>query len=395
MGRPGGWPSTRHVLLLLALLILVGSLWLDRQGAGHLWAQASPLTQTPLITPTKSNRVVNEITHPQPGDAVAGVVEIWGTALVPSYHRYDVHISPANLDNWQWLTTSYQVVREDVLYRLDTTQFPDGFYDLRVRAIRDDGNYTEAFLRGLEIRNANPPTPTPVPGAPPQPPSVIPTPTPTVDVSSRVPGGQGFYAPDNGAVLRGAVPIVATVNGLPNRPFARYELAFSRAGWEQWQWLAGSEEQFWQAPIAVWDTTQVPDGLYDLRLRIIYRDGNYNEYFLRNLSVANQGPPTLAFAPPVGIVSPRSGWTVGPLVDVVGTVPAEGMLRWELSWSLAGKEEWRLLTVSDRLVQDGLLARLDLSQLQGHRIDLRLRIVHPDQNYHDHVVRDLTIRVAE
>ena len=34
----------------------------------------------------------------------------------------------------------------------------------------------------------------------------------------------------------------------------------------------------------------MPDGAYQLRLRVVLRDGNYHEYFVRNVSVSNTVP---------------------------------------------------------------------------------------------------------
>ena len=353
---------------------------------------------TPSPTPTKVKRVINEIRAPVAGDAIAGVTAIEGTALIQAFNRFDVHISPAGMENWQWLTTRFEVIYDDVLYNLDTTQFPDGLYDLRVRAIDDKGEYTESFVRGVEIRNANPPTftPTPIPEGYEGPESPLatptPTPTPTPDISSRVPGGQGFYAPDNGAVVRGITPVVATVNGTSENPYVRFELYWSPAGAEDWQWLTVGSLQTWQEPIYQWDTTQLPDGLYDLRLRIVYRDANYSEYFLRNLSVANAGAPVLAFEPPAGLISPRSGSAIRGVVEFVGTTPTIDFLRWELAWSPGGEEEWQFLVSSEQPVTDGLLARLDLSQLRAGLYDFRLRVVREDTNYTDYYVRGLRLQ---
>lgn len=378
-------------LLLLALGLAIWVTWPQPSAPQVALAQdpSSPLS-TP--TPTKVRRVVNEVRHPQAGDAVAGVTPIIGTALVNLFNRYDVHVSPAGLENWQWLATTLAVVHDDVLYPWDTTQFADGFYDLRVRAIDDLGNYTEAFVRGLEVRNANPPTPTPLPpGATPPLTSPLPVPTATPDPRRQSPGGMGFYAPDAGAVVRGAVEIVATVAALPRNPFARWELSLARAGMEDWRWIAAGEQQAWQSPIFTWDTTALPDGLYDLRLRVVYKDSNYNEYFLRNLSIANAGRPQLAFAPPVGISDPRPGASVQGVVEFRGTVPAERLLRWELSWSPGGREQWQFLVSSESPVGNGLLARLDVRMLPAGLYDFRLRVVRDDANYTDYVLRGLRV----
>jgi hypothetical protein len=381
----------RLALVAMALAILLLSVWLDaRSGRPGALAQESPLpTDTPTPTATKVKRAVNEIVEPLETDAIFGITRIVGTALVDSYQRYDIHISPAGMDNWQWVHTSFAIVHDDTLARLDTTIYPDGFYDLRSRAIRNDGTFTEFFVRGVEIRNANPPTLTPAPNATPTPVSPLPTPTPAI--LSRIPGGQGFYAPDNGAILRGVVPVRATVNGTLERRFTRYELAISPAGLEQWQLLTTSRDQVWQNVIYELDTTRFGDGLYDLRLRNVYEDGNYSEYHLRGLTIANAGPPQPAFSPAAGFTLPRSGAAVSGIVDFVGTVPAENLLRWELAWSPGQREEWHFLVGGDQPVANGLLARLDLSRLSSGLYDFRLRIVRSDYNYTDHLVRDLRL----
>jgi hypothetical protein len=348
---------------------------------------------TPSVTPTKVKRVVNELRHPKHGDAVSGITPIIGTALTAQFNRYDVHVSLAGLENWQWLTTNLQVIHDDVLYQWDTEAFPDGLYDIRVRAIDDSGNYTESYIRGLEVRNANPPTQTPDPSKPPGfvSPLFLPTPTPTPDPRRQSPGGLGFYAPDMGAVVRGETAIVATAVSVPDRPFARVELYLSQAGLEDWLLLFSGERQAWQEPIYYWDTSQVPDGLYDLRLRVVFKDSNYEEFFLRNLSVANRSQPVLAFTPPAGLSSPRDGETIRGVVEFVGTVPAQDLLRWELYWAPGESEQWQFLVSSERAVNNDTLARLDLSQLPKGQYDFRLRVVRSDTNYTDYEIHGLRL----
>ena len=356
-----------------------------------LFGTATP-DLTPSPTPTLLRRTVNEITEPKSTDAIFGWTDINGTALVDSFQRYDVHISQAGMEDWQWLTSSIAIVHDSLLYRLDTTQFPDGYYDLRVRAIARDGSFTESFVRGVEIRNAHPPTLTPDPSRTAVPPSPLLTPTPAV--LSRIDGGQGFFAPDNGAVLAGVVTIRATVNGTRDQRFERFELAISPAGLEKWTWLYGGQEQVWQNRIYDLDTTQYPDGRYDLRLRIVYDDGNYNEYFLRNLTFANTGPAQPSFSPAAGILTPRSGTQATGIVDFTATVPATDLLRWELSWSPGQREQWTYLVGGEQPAQGDVIASLDLRQLPPGQYDFRLRIIRSDYNYTDYFVRDLQLGPA-
>lgn len=390
----------KPILLLAIGVLALGVGLIAGWGGLSLEAQTSPVvTPGSPVTPTPDRRVVNEIIHPRPGDAVAGFTDIIGSALIKDFQRYDVHIAPAGSEDWRWLTTSYRVVRNGTLYTLDTTGYPDGLYDLRVRALNQRGEYSEAFLRNLEIRNALPPTPTPVVNAaglrvyivPTLVPTPQPTPTPTNE--SRVEGGQGFYAPRSGDQLSGYVNIVATVNGFPRNPFNRYELAISPAGLAQWSHLYTGDQQTWQDSIYLLDTRRFPDGLYDLRLRIVYRDANYNEYFLRNLRFANQ--PAFAASgvgrQGNGIFSPRPSASVQGQVDFLGTAADPNFLRWELYWSPAGTDEWAFAVSRDKPVFAGKLATLDLAKLPPGAYDFRLRVVHRDFNYDEYFLRGLTI----
>ena len=351
----------------------------------------------PTPTPTRSRRVANEITHPASGDAVSGRVIIRGTALIRSYRRYDLHIAPTGSDNWQWLTTNYEVVRDGILYVLDSTDYTDGYYDLRLRAIDDQGTYTEAFARAIEVRNANPPTPTPFIDAAGNPVTVIEPPTPTFTPTatptseSRVEGGQGFYGLKSGAVVRGFVPILGTVNGWWQNPFVRYEIYLSRTGAEDWTWVYSNDTQIWQDQIYMFDTTRLPNGFYDMRLRIVYADGNYDDYFLRALQVANGAAADGAPGQPVGITAPEAGSRVGGVVDFRGTAVDPDFLRWELYWSPAGEDAWAFLVSSEKQVAADSLAQLDLSYLKPGAYDFLLRIVRNDTNYTDTYVRNLQV----
>lgn len=377
---------------------------------GVLGAPDAKAQQLLTATPSSTNifRIANEITQPMHGDAVSGWVSIQGTAVIEGYRQYQVHISPAGMESWSWLYSSANVVRDGQIYLLDSSLLPDGFYDVRVRAIQDGGQYTESFLRGMEIRNANPPTPTPVfdalgtPLPPTATPTVTPSPTPVPDVSVRFPGGQGFYAPEPGAILRGYVPIIATVNGTDRQHFDRYELAISPAGEEGWSWLFTGQDQLWQDAIYILDTFRLPDGAHDLRLRVVYRDSNYNEYHLRNLFVANGGvaPPLDATTPrPVAsaitaalaLTAPQAHTTLGEQVDVRGTATDPNFRRWELHWAPSDTQSWSLLVQGDRQMVDTLLAQLDTRAVRPGRYDLRLRVVRQDGNYSQIFVRGLTV----
>ncbi len=366
--------------------------------------------QSPAPTPTTSKPAVrNEITFPQPGDVAYGVMRIRGTALINEYQQYQVHIAKSNSEKWQWLTTDYRIVRDGDLFVLNTTLLEDGFYDLRVRAIQQTGNYSEAFVRGFEIRNENPPTPTPtssitvtveISGTPTLPPlsplqtPVRPTATPTP--GSFIPNGQGIYAPGNGESVSGSVRMVGTANGRdPQHRFSRYEIYLSPNGQETWEWLFSSQNQLFNETLYIWDTTSIPNGAYDLRLRIVYADSNYDQYYVRGVQVDNDSRVQANPFSLVRITSPLSESQIGGVVDITGTILHPRLQRWELYWAEntldPQEQEWLYLFRGDHQVIDDLIARIDLSQVPPGVYDLRVRVVRIDGNYSDHIIRRLHV----
>ncbi|MCL4861955.1 MAG: hypothetical protein KJZ93_21240 [Caldilineaceae bacterium] len=403
-------------LLVLGVICMGLALVMAPEGLGRLrlaWAQEqeiftitatfTPVDFSPLPTPTPTKviKIANEITHPKPGDAIAGYAAIRGYAVTNSFRRYDVHIAVAGSESWQWLATSMTPVYDDVIHLLDTTAHPDGRYDLRVRALRDDGNYTESFLRRVEIRNARPPTATTAfnelgTALPTMTPTVAtPTETPTPEFISNIPDGQGIFFPYNNGVVRGEVKVIGTANAKPNTVYSRYELAIAPANADNWTLLISSTEQVWQNSIYKLDTRRFADGRYTLRLRIVYANGNYDEYQVRNLYIANVTTvnlPTATPTPPVrGIFAPRSNEVISGTLSITGTANMLNFQRWELAWSPGEGEEWALLVSAETPVVNSLIARLDLSLLPPGAYDLRLRIFNWNNQFEEYVVRRLQI----
>ncbi|MDQ7030793.1 MAG: hypothetical protein Q9O62_13985 [Ardenticatenia bacterium] len=97
-------------------------------------------------------------------------------------------------------------------------------------------------------------------------------------------------SPRSNAVLRGTVSIQGTAS-MPD--FWKYEVHFAPglnppdSGWSV---LIVREQPVVNGQLAVWDTTTVPDGTYSLRLRVVRFDGNYEEVYIRPVSVQNAAP---------------------------------------------------------------------------------------------------------
>jgi hypothetical protein len=97
-------------------------------------------------------------------------------------------------------------------------------------------------------------------------------------------------SPRDRAVVRDKVSIQGTAT---HPEFWKYEVAYGPEPNPSDQWIligVVHETQVVENVLEIWDTTLLPDGNYSLRLRVVRRDGNYQEYFARQISVANTQP---------------------------------------------------------------------------------------------------------
>lgn len=105
----------------------------------------------------------------------------------------------------------------------------------------------------------------------------------------------GITQPQSGDTLSGVV----TVSGTAVHPdYLRYELAFRPDTSSDWVVFAEGGQPVVRGTLAVWDTTVgqsigapvFPDGRYQLRLRVVKTDYNYDEYFVTDLVISNSEP---------------------------------------------------------------------------------------------------------
>jgi hypothetical protein len=135
------------VFLWLALATMLGS---QQVQAGN---PATVLFQTTA-----------QITSPEAFARVRGNVSISGTAVDPSFQRYELYYTVEPGDNWVFIgEAKFVPVTNGLLGTWDTTSLPDGNYSLRLRVVRQDGNYDEAYQRNLVVANRAPEPPTPTP----------------------------------------------------------------------------------------------------------------------------------------------------------------------------------------------------------------------------------------
>ena len=141
--------------------------------------------------------------------------------------------------------------------------------------------------------------------------------------SAQTQGVAVITSPLDGAILNGLVPITGTAT---HPQFQRYELAFAYSPNPTGTWFplqAAVNTQVVNEIIGRWDTTQISDGLYTLRLRVFYSDTAYLEAFVQNVRVQNATSTTVVSAPETP--TPPVAITLPPLATATATPTAPGI----------------------------------------------------------------------
>ncbi len=118
--------------------------------------------------------------------------------------------------------------------------------------------------------------------------------------------GVVIASPETGDGVTGLVEIRGTA---VRQPFLRYELAFAYDPNPRGNWFAIGEPG--TAPVVngvlgQWDTTNVADGLYALRLRVYASERDFTEYFVGRVVVRHDLPTPEAVATPAAGGAPTA-----------------------------------------------------------------------------------------
>ena len=118
--------------------------------------------------PQRQGQAIAQITSPTAGQTLTGLVAVTGSADHPDFARWELAYGPNPNPNdaWQPFASGEQPVLNGTIGIWNTGIIADGSYDLRLRVVRKDSNYDEAFVRGLQVSNSAPAgTPTSIPPA--------------------------------------------------------------------------------------------------------------------------------------------------------------------------------------------------------------------------------------
>jgi hypothetical protein len=146
-------------------------------------------------------------------------------------------------------------------------------------------------------------------------------------------------SPQSGQILRGKVEITGN---LDISTFASAELAFSYdipdggasdPADRSWFTIQTFSQPIKDAAFAVWDTTQLTDGDYTLRLRVFLQDGSFQDVFVSGVKIRNDlplptntptatAPPTPTNRPPTATSRPDAVTTAYPSPTPLPANPA-------------------------------------------------------------------------
>lgn len=134
------------------------------------------------------------IAQPEQDAAVRGVVQLIGSAVHPQFQRYEIYYAPWPVPSDQaWIfigDAHFQQQPLGLLGTWDSRSVQDGAYALRVRVVKQDGNYNDSDPRRVLVANTRPlPTATPAETEAPSPePTALPTELPaTATIVVEVP----------------------------------------------------------------------------------------------------------------------------------------------------------------------------------------------------------------
>jgi len=96
-------------------------------------------------------------------------------------------------------------------------------------------------------------------------------------------------APETGAEVRGLVPVIGSAS-VPNFNFYKIEFGVGPNP-AQWAQIGALHDRpVLNGQLEVWDTAKLPDGVYSLKLQAVKKDGNYEEFYVRQVTIANTRP---------------------------------------------------------------------------------------------------------
>lgn len=128
----------RYSLRFVGVASLAIMLLLGLGNGANVWAQNTPANVF--------------ITSPANGSTVVGLITITGKVVFPDFLKYEIFLKPGK-GELLWVATTYAPVINGNLARFDTRTYQNGTYQMIIRQVHGDSNYTEAVGPTITIDN--------------------------------------------------------------------------------------------------------------------------------------------------------------------------------------------------------------------------------------------------
>lgn len=92
------------------------------------------------------------IATPANGSTVSGLITVTGAVAFPDFLKYEIFLKPGKGD-LLWVATTYAPVINGNLARFDTRTYQNGSYQMIIRQVHSDSNYTEVAGPTITIDN--------------------------------------------------------------------------------------------------------------------------------------------------------------------------------------------------------------------------------------------------
>lgn len=317
--------------------------------------------------PAHAQTAGNGITSPSEGATVAGVIEVSGVATDPAFQKWQLDLL---LDGKAHQATAIAVGTGPVaaparLTQFDSTPYPNGKHQLRLRVVRRDGNYDEYFGA---ITLANPVAP-----------------ASELATAPAAASANGIVAPKAGEKVKGTVRI----RGVADDPtFLKWQLDFLPGGDPKQAFLITVS----RSPVAedrnlgAVDTQYFANGQHVLRLRVVRKDSNFDEYLLP-IVTDNPGAPIARPVAKNGFTAPKKNARVEGVIEIHGVADAADFSKWQIDVLVNGDPEQAVLVNTGRrpVPASTTMARFNTARIPNGQYVLRLRVVHGDGNYDEYL----------
>lgn len=320
-------------------------------------------------TPTLAQAPANGITAPAEGATVAGMVEISGVAADPAFEKWQLDLLLEGKPHKATVLAvgTGQIPAPATLTRFDSAPYANGHHRLRLRVVRNDGNYDEYFSA---ITLANPAAA----GV-----------TAATDPVAAAGPANGIFSPQAGERVKGTVRIRGVA---ADADFLKWQLDLLPGGDSKQAFLIATSRTPAddERNLGAVDTRYFANGQHVLRLRVVRRDSNFDEYLLPIIA-ANPGAPLPRPVAENGFTAPKKNARVEGVLEIHGVAQTDDFSKWQIDVLVNGDPAQAVLVATGRraVPASATMARFNSKRIPNGEHVLRLRVVGSDGNYQEYL----------